>query len=326
MDSVNSWAISSMPSTHYALIAPCLNEGDVAVAFLEETMRALAQLAGQWTIVLVDDGSTDDTLRKLSAITAPPEMDLVILALPYTMGHQKAIQQGLLFAATTKAERFIVMDADGEDDPAAIQEMLQLPDASIILVARGTRFGPGWFRFGYVLYREFFHLITGTRFAFGNYSMIDRRALAAVLNGSFVHYAAFLSKQRCLIRTITSNRRKRIDGKSKMDLLSLTDHAFRSLVEYSEEVIAFFLKAVIGISILFILSIGWVVSIKLFTDLAIPGWASTLCLSLFNSVLLCSGFFALGLLLVHTTRVRSTSDKPLFTVVRGVNQDELPRH
>jgi len=75
-----------------------------------------------------------------------------------------------------------------------------------------------------------------------------------------------------------------------------------------------------GLSILFILSIGWVVSIKLFTDLAIPGWASTLCLSLFNSVLLCSGFFALGLLLVHSTHLRSNTNKPLFTVVRGGEQ------
>ena len=96
-------------------------------------------------------------------------------------------------------------------------------------------------------------------------------------------------------------------------------HAFRSLIEYSEEVLAFFMKGFLYLSIVFLLSILTIVGIKLFTEAAIPGWASILSMSLFNSMLLCLGFFAIGLLLAnnahrqervgrHLYRLESTTD------------------
>lgn len=306
-----------MHPTHYALIAPFLNEGDAAVGFLNEMIGKLADHPAKWTIILVDDGSTDDTADKLLRTTAlPGNIAFILLSLPYNMGHQRAIQQGLLFASTTSADRFIVMDADGEDDPAAISEMLVQGDASIVLVARGSRSGPLWFKLGYSMYKQLFKLMTGRTFGFGNFSMIDRRVLGAVLERPFVHYAAFLSKQKAITKVITSDRRKRIDGSSKMNLRSLTDHAFRSLIEYSEEVLAFFMKAFVLLTFVLIGSIACIVGIKLFTPYAIPGWASTLSLSLFNSVLICLGFFAMGLLLVNNAHARNINRDPLYKVLR----------
>ncbi len=302
-----------METTDIALIAPCFNEGSVAVRFVQELASKLATTPHRWTLIMVDDASTDNTLELLNDIGAlPTNVAIKVLSLPYNVGHQEAIHQGLLFAGTTRAQRFVVMDADGEDDPSAIEELLRNTDVSIVLVARGARSASIWFKLGYWCYRRLFRAVTGKTIAFGNFSMIDQRVLSVVQDRSFVHYSAFLSQQRVPTRIITYDRRERTGGRSKMDLRSLTMHAFKSLIEYSEEVLAFFLKAFLGLTVVFLLSIALIVCIKLFTSQAIPGWASTLSLSLFNSVLICLGFFAIGLLLVNTSHRRESVSRRLY--------------
>lgn len=302
-----------MATPHFAVIAPCYNEGDVVMRFVEELEKIVASLPASFTIVVVDDASTDGTLTHLSSIrTQAPNVTFKALSLPYNMGHQEAIYQGLLFASTTSAQHFIVMDSDGEDDPKALTEFVQHVGTPIVLVARGKRSESLFFLMGYWCYRKLFRAFTGRSITFGNFSMIDRQVLGAVLDRSFIHYAAFLSRHKAQTRTITYDRRKRLDGHSKMSFRSLSYHAFRSLIEYSEEVLSLFLKVLLALIGIFLGSMIMILSIKLFTDQAIPGWASTLILSLFNSMLLCLGFFAIGLLLVNTSQRKERAGKHLY--------------
>jgi polyisoprenyl-phosphate glycosyltransferase len=302
-----------MQQEHIALVAPCYNEGEVAIRFLREVEQVVSATDARWTLIMVDDASTDQTLQLLNSYkTSAPNVSLRTISVAYNMGHQEAIYQGLLSASTTDATHFVVMDSDGEDDPQALVDLLRRKDHSIVFVARGKRTESLLFRLGYKGYRLLFRLITGRPISFGNYSMIDRRVLEAVLDRSFIHYAAFLSRQRARSTLITFDRRKRIDGRSKMSFKSLSMHAFKALIEYSEEVLLLFLKAFIGLAVVFLFSLITIVSIKLFTDSAIPGWASTLSVSLFNSMLICLGFFATGLLLVNTAQRRERAGRHLY--------------
>jgi glycosyltransferase involved in cell wall biosynthesis len=303
-----------LAAEHIAIVAPCFNEGEVAVRFAQELEQVLSRLEQRFTLVLVDDGSSDGTGQQLlSYQPAAGNVSLRVIGLPFNMGHQEAIHQGLLFAEALDAQRFIVMDSDGEDDPGAIAELVGIADASVAFVARGKRSEGLGFRMGWRLYRVVFRLVARRALPFGNYSMIDRRALSAVLHRSFTHYAAFLSRLRVPQRSIVRDRRPRIDGNSKMSWRSLSMHAFRSLIEYSEEAVALFLRASIALAAVFILSIFGIIGVKLFTSLAIPGWASVLSATLFNSVLLCVGFFALGLLLVSHAQRRDRAQQRLYT-------------
>lgn len=305
-----------MHPQHLALIAPCFNEGIVVVRFLDEVMAVLAGTNCRWTVIIVDDASSDDTLQHLERYcTRAPNVAFRTITLAYNMGHQEAIYQGLLYASTTDATRFIVMDSDGEDDPAALPRLVELNEVPIAFVARGKRSESLFFKIGYAGYRLLFRAITGKSISFGNFSMIDRRVLQAVLDRSFIHYAAFLSRQRAPAEAITFDRRKRIDGRSKMSLKSLSMHAFRSMIEYSEEVLSLFLKGFVFLALVFLCSFIGILFIKFFTDTAIPGWASTLSVSLFNSMLLCLGFFATGLLLVNTAQRRDRAGRHLYKTV-----------
>lgn len=296
-----------------AVIAPCFNESGAIQPFLSELEQVLARVEEQCLIVLVDDGSLDDTQAKaLSFVPTAPNVRVAVIALPYTMGHQEAIYQGLLYASTTAAQRFIVMDADGEDDPGAIIELASIQDAPVVFVARGKRSESFGFQLGYRLYRLLFRVVAGRSISFGNYSMIDRRVLGAVLDRSFVHYAAFLSKQPVPSRVIMRDRRRRLDGRSKMGFDDLGIHAFKALIEYSDRALAMFLKAFLYLAVFFLLSVLSIVAIKIFTDLAIPGWASNLSATMFNSLLLCLGFFVIGVMLSRTTQRRASTGQPLY--------------
>lgn len=289
-----------MSSVSICVVAPCYNEGDVAVRFVEELAQVLQGLGTKCEVLMVDDASTDDTVARLRSITTlPAQVSLRVLELPYNMGHQDAIYQGLCEAAKGSAVRIVVMDSDGEDDPQAIPQALA-QRASIVLIARGKRRENWRFKLGYLLYRVLFRVITKRSISFGNFSVIDRRVLQAATDRGFTHYAAFLSKQKAPTAMITSDRRARIDGRSKMGYKSLSIHAFKSLIEYSDEVLALLLKGCAFLSLLSVSGIIYILHEKLFTDRAIPGWASTLILSLINSTLLCLGFFAIGLLLTQT--------------------------
>lgn len=288
-----------------AIIIPCLNEEDALPLLLKELDETLAPAGENCLVLVVDDGSTDATAQHaISFQPSGPHLAVEVIALPYPMGHQEAIHQGLLYAAEGSAHRFVVLDGDGQDDPAAIPEMLAQHRKGIVFVERGKRSESRGFRVGYVLYRLLFLLVAGRSIGFGNYTLIDRRVLSAVLDGGFIHYPAFLSKLRVPCGTVYSDRRKRLGGTPKMGLDDLGMHAFKSLIEYSDRLLALFLKGFLYLSILFLLSALTIVGIKLFTDLAIPGWASNLSATMFNSMLLCLGFFVIGLMLSKNTQRR----------------------
>lgn len=296
-----------------AIIIPCLNEESALPLLLKEVENAVCTVQKRCLVVVVDDGSSDTTAERALAYAPASEMlSVEVLTLPYTMGHQEAIYQGLLFASTTTAERFVVMDGDGEDDPAALPAMLADREASIVFVGRGARSESAGFKLGYALYRVLFRLVSGRSINFGNYALIDRRVLGAVLDNGFVHFAAFLSKQRVSTTTIISDRRKRLGGTSKMGFDDLSLHAFRSLIEYSDRLLVLFLKAFLYLSVIFLLSVLTIVGIKLFTPLAIPGWASNLSATMFNSLLLCLGFFVIGLMLSRNDQQRVRAGQHLY--------------
>ncbi|MDB5264107.1 MAG: family 2 glycosyl transferase, partial [Adhaeribacter sp.] len=124
--------------------------------------------------------------------------------------------------------------------------------------------------------------------------------------------AAYLSKQRVETKKLVYNRRKRLDGSSKMNLTSLVHHAFKSFVEYAEDFLMMFLKLFILITIAIMGLIGVVLYKKFISHQAVLGWASTLSVSLFNTALICLGFFIIGILLLNISTKNRTSNSEIY--------------
>jgi len=302
----------NLTSYDYVIVSPCFNENSTVIAFLNSLNNTLKSSSHRFLVIVVDDGSTDKTLDLLQQYRfVAANVALQVLRLRFNVGHQKAIYQGLLYAQRFEAAHYIVMDADGEDDPRAILDLTAIHDADIVFVTRGKRHESIRFKLGYFFYKSLFAMVANARVNFGNYSMISRRALEAVLGQSFVHYSAFLSRLRLSRRNIKYDRLRRLDGQSKMNFHSLVMHGLKSLIEYSDKVLLFFIKFFVIVLIGLLGVAGFILYMKLFTDEAVLGWASTLGTSLFNASLIILGIIVLGLLLLNIND-KSKPHEPIF--------------
>jgi len=97
-------------------VVPAYNES----ATVAEVIGALHRHAPQFDVVVVDDGSTDDTGRIAERAGAP------VLRLPFNLGIGGAVQAGFSYALDNGYERMIQVDADGQHMP---EEMMVLTDA-----------------------------------------------------------------------------------------------------------------------------------------------------------------------------------------------------
>lgn len=104
------------------LIVPAYNEEEVLELFLRETTKVLRTINDyECKIILVNDGSKDKTLELAKGFQKSfPELSIVNLSRNF--GHEQALAAGL---SVSKAEAVIVMDADLQDPPALIPEMLK---------------------------------------------------------------------------------------------------------------------------------------------------------------------------------------------------------
>ncbi len=299
------------------IIIPCFNEGQTIIKLIHEIEQVMNERYEKCTVVIVDDSSTDNTLALLTSIQLNGNLKLKVLTLQFNIGHQGAIAQGLLFAYANHASCAIILDGDGEDDPLAIPELLSLKENDIVHVIRGKRDEKLFFRFYYSIYRMIFRLVTKKKMNFGNYCLISSRVIAITNSRTFIHFAAFLSKLHFNSLTITSDRRPRIGGNSKMNLASLVHHAFRSFVEYAQALLMVFLKLSIFLFIFFIITIGYIVYLKIFTSVPVLGWSSTFGIGLLTSALVCIGFFISGVLLLNLSQYRAMiSPVSIYKIVR----------
>ncbi len=283
----------------FVIISPSYNEEKVISLFLKELEDTFSLTEFSFLVIIINDCSTDSTLELLENFQfQSTHYELKTISLKYNVGHQEAIRQGLKYASQFDAAGYIVMDSDGEDDPKAIIKLTNTNDFDIIFVSRGKRLESISFKIGYFFYKAIFKIISGNRINFGNYSMISKTVIEAVNEQNFVHYSAFLSKLKFKKYFIKYDRRKRIDGKSKMNSNNLVLHGLKSLIEYSEELLFFFIKLLVSVVVAFFIYGGYVVYTKFISQNAISGWSSTIILSLINSILIISSIIVLGLLII----------------------------
>jgi hypothetical protein len=200
------------------------------------------------------------------------------------VGHQRAIALGLAIAAQeAETGAVVIMDADGEDRP---QDILRLVTAAqgcddfVVVAERAQRTESRSFRISYGLYRLIFALLTGKKLGFGNFSLLSREyALRlAMLPDLWNTFPAALMRSRLPIKRLPTDRGHRYTGSSKMNYASLIVHGLSGLSVYSDTIFVRMLVAVVALFAASMLVIATVVMLRLFTDLASPGWATTIVL------------------------------------------------
>lgn len=295
-----------------AIVLPCYNEEVIIIDFLNKLEKQLASLPYPFHLIAVNDSSSDDTLSLLVNFTPSyPNIEISVINLTFNQGHQGAIYQGMVYAETLSPSHCIIMDSDGEDDPKAIKKLVNFLDYDIVKVYRGKRSENLRFKIGYAVYRFIFRLFTGKYMNYGNFVLISNKILIGTVHNSFIHLAAYLAKQKGRKTGFRWDRKKRLGGKTKMNLGALVEHGIKSMIELSRELLFSILKLFALFISFFIIGIGIILYKKLTGD-AILGWSSTLIMILFLAGLICMGIFITGTLLVNILDKNKNSNKVIL--------------
>jgi glycosyltransferase involved in cell wall biosynthesis len=299
-----------MPEKPYAVIAPCFNEEQSIILFLEKLEATLGTLPFPFLVIIVDDGSQDRSLELLSRFRfSSLNLQLQILQLKFNVGHQVAIYQGLLYASTLETGSVIIMDSDGEDDPAAIPIVVKMEGYDIVEIKRGKRSEKLTFKLSYKLYKFLFWIITGKSMDYGNYCMISRSIIERIAYTGYIHLPAYLLRQKARRTHIFYNRGKRINGESKLGLKGLLMHAFKSFIEFGEDLLLLFLKLFFVICVFLLFMIIDLMYQKFVAHTAILGWFSTLAMEMLILAGMSLGFFILGILMLNLIHQQNNRDQ-----------------
>jgi glycosyltransferase involved in cell wall biosynthesis len=131
------------------VVIPALNEADCIGSVIMQ-----ARERGATDVVVVDDGSTDDTAAVAMLAGA------TVLRAPLWQGAWGAIQTGIRFAMRHNYSAVVTMDADGQHEPAYLPDLIAAGrDADVVIAACATRGS----RLRHVAW-AYFRLLTGLRF------------------------------------------------------------------------------------------------------------------------------------------------------------------
>ena len=302
-----------------SVVAPCFNEERVLPEFLARIASVLDGIGGTAEIVVVDDGSRDGTWEILKAAAAT-EPRLVAVRLMRNHGHQLALTAGLTIC---RGARILVIDADLQDPPELLPDMLKLmdgaaggPGADVVYGKRRTRDGESLFK--RVSAAAFYRLIgrmTDVEIPTdaGDFRLMTRRVLDFLLampeRHRFVRgMVAWIGGTQV---PIAYDRKPRAAGDSKYPLRKMLRFAADAITAFSivplmAAMTIGWIMAAIGFAFFVYSIVGWMLGHNL------PGWTS-----LMAAVGLLGGmqFLMLGIIGAYLGRLYDQSKgRPLFLV------------
>lgn len=266
-------------------------------------------------ILLVDDGSAKDQLVSGHDLLSREKVFFCFTHLK--SGHQNAIYVGLSHVEENyPGYNVVILDGDGEDKAADAFDLAQRLDAmeipAVILAIRGTRDVGIKFRIGYFFFTRLFKKFTGKSLRSGNFMAISKDKVGSVLSfpGIRLHIAAAVTRYEPDIALIEFDRGSRIAGNSRMNLASLTLHAYGAFSVFSDIVLARFCLFLLVVSTFFATTVLALIALKVTGVLGgIPGWTSLVILQISVTTVILLSIAFIGLMLQLRTGINSQKSK-----------------
>lgn len=297
-----------------SIVVPCMNEEESIPALVDRLVQVIEPWKRRAEIILVDDGSTDATWDKIqqAARRVPQVRGLQLSA---NRGHQVALTAGLEAA---HGDRIFMLDADLQDPPEILPEMMSMMDAGydVVYGRRAERKGETGFKraTAYLFYR-FLNALSDVPIPndTGDFRLVSRRALDAVLNmperARFIRgMFAWAGFRQIGIEYI---REARAAGVTKYPLRAMLRLATDALTSFSIQPLRVATRlSFLSLLVTFCMAVYVIGSLILFRTA--PGWASTLlAVSFFSGIQL----ITLGILGEYVGRLYvETKRRPLYFV------------
>ncbi len=303
-----------------SVVVPCLNEEEALPLLVKRVDAATAAWKGRREILLVDDGSTDGTWAAMEAAAALIP-DLKGIRLSANCGHQAALTAGLEAA---KGARIFMLDADLQDPPELITEMMSLMDQGydVVYGRRAARQGETLFKrvSAYMFYR-LLNRLSDTEIPndTGDFRLVNRRALDAVLRmperSRFIRgMFSWVGFRQIGLEYV---REERAVGETKYPFKAMLRFAVDAVTGFSTRPLRWATRLSFMSLIFTLVMLVYIIGSLIFFQTA-PGWASILlAVSFFSSIQL----LTLGIIGEYLGRLyMEAKDRPLYITAEETGQ------
>ncbi|MCB5189847.1 glycosyltransferase family 2 protein [Methylobacillus arboreus] len=275
----------SQSDPHISVIVPAYNEAAAITATVENIANQLATLSPHWDIVVIDDGSRDNTAGLVRGL--PSYLHTTLVRFSRNFGKEYAITAGLEYA---QGDIVICMDADGQHSSSLINTMLDKwrEGYDMVYAVRQDRNVESSFkRWGSRIFYEIMTLgerITIPRDA-GDFRLMNRNVVDALRalperNRFMKGMYAWVGHKSIGIPYTPLPRSHGVSTFSRLKLMQL---AWTGITSFS--VIPLRLASAVGglLALLAFIYGIWVILEKMFFHESIPGWPTVVASLMFFS-------------------------------------------
>ncbi|MQR86249.1 glycosyltransferase [Bacillus megaterium] len=299
----------------YSIVVPVYNEEEV----LHETYRRLTEVMRStkeaYELLFVNDGSRDRTAEIIKEYS---EQDPAVVLLDFArnFGHQIAITAGMDYA---RGEAVVVIDADLQDPPELILEMIEKwkQGFDVVYAKRTKRKGETYFKKQTAaMFYRFLRAMTDIDIPLdtGDFRLLDRKVCNQMNS---------IQEKNRFVRGLVSwvgfkqiaveyERDERLAGESKYPLKKMLKLSMDGITSFSYKPLKLASYAGVTLSGIGFIYLLVVVYLKLFTDSTITGWSSLIVIQLlFSGIIL----IILGMIGEYIGRIYDeTKNRPLYIV------------
>ncbi len=300
-------------------VIPAFNEARSLGALVPEILTTLARLSSQVELIIVDDGSRDNTADVMQTL-CDKHPGVIYLKLSRNFGKEPALTAGLDAA---QGDVVILMDGDGQHPVSLLPEMLDKwqQGSDVVYAVRQTRHDQSGLQIKLTAW--FYRLVNlGNRVKIpanaGDFRLMDRKVVEALkrlpernrfMKGLYA-WVGFNST------AIDYQPLARTDGKSNFGLLGSLSLAFTGILAFS---IAPLRALTLTGFVLSVLALGygvWVVGEYFFTGIAVPGYATIVVGMMFFSGI---QLLSIGILAEYVGRIyEEVKQRPNYLVSQRI--------
>lgn len=265
-----------------SIIVPCFNEEEALPLFYKEIKRVSKELPCKYEIIFVDDGSKDNTLRILRSLSKKDE-NVRYISFSRNFGKEAAMYAGFCSA---DGDYVAVMDADMQDPPALLPQMLQILETrefDSVATRRVSRQGEPRVRSAFA--RMFYKIINrisdadivdGAR----DFRLMKREMVNAIIEmGEYNRFSkgifGWIGFRTYWLAYENVNR---IAGETKWNFWKLFKYAIDGVINFSQVPLNIASWFGVLMTIVSFLAVIFIVVRKLVFGDPVEGWASTVCI------------------------------------------------
>jgi len=304
--------------TKLEIILPAHNEHGNVMPIYDAIKQALGNTNYDYTVLFVEDGSTDDTLLQIKEI-AKQDSKVKYIQLSRNFGHQNAIKAGL---DASTADVIIMMDCDLQHPPYLINELLKQYELGydIVRTHRVENETSGYFkRKTSNLFYKILNQLSDITLEQGSadFRLISGNAITQLksFNEFELFYRGLIKWMGFKQISIEYHPEDRLSGKTKYTIKKMVSFGLNGFTSFSTKPLYFAAYLGLIFSILSVMYIPYIIY-AFYTGTEVRGWASVIVTVVFFGGL---NLMILGIIGVYLSKLFSQSKSRPHYIIKESN-------